>query len=445
MKSLVPTLFLVLAILSTGCKLSDQEYATINAWLLCDDCRNGERAAVKAIGGKAVHTLDVFLKGPSRGRIANMEAKFRQTYHTLPSPSVSESDYVAELRRNYVALYQRRAAISLGDIGGTGAVGALRRAQRDAVARAYRPDVVRVINAVLGMRDFPPFSGTIRPSVVRWPNSVHVIRSPSGSAWNRDEAVALYHGAPSDTLIVSRWPAVSDSFSFFAVAAPGQYALLVTGLGPPADTQVASFTIEAAPHSTHSPANAPTVTAATLPQTLQIAMGFRRGDTTDYFRFQPGTALAVTAAVSAAEDAPSLLWYTCPPTALAVLGSPDTLIGHVVDPGGAPIGGAVVRIQGTVVASLTSGTGRFSLPVTPPPPITGGKWVLQVQRIGFPPITRRVQPGADSVVLSLVPSGGGLSHYAMSVRVPAGSCRMLELAVSGVDRARVALLRFLSP
>jgi len=139
-----------------ACHLSKEEYTKIDAWLLCDDCANGERAAVKAIGGKAVHTLDRALIGPSPGRRANMEAQFRQAYRTLPgAPTVPESAYVAELRDNYVALYQRRAAISLADIGDSRALAALRRAQVQVVTRGYRSDVVRVINALLGARAVP--------------------------------------------------------------------------------------------------------------------------------------------------------------------------------------------------------------------------------------------------------------------------------------------------
>lgn len=430
-------------------KLTPDQYAKIDRWLLCDECNNGERDTVRAIGGKAVHTLDQALIGPSPGRVKNIEAQARQTHGALPDTAA----YVADLRANYVALYQRRAAISLGDIGGSRATNALRRAQRDAVARGYRADVVQVVNSVLGSAAWGRFTGQIRPSVAAWGRSVHVVRDPNASLWDGNEAVALYQAAPSDSIAISRWPLVTDSFAFIALAEPGRYALLVTGLGPPADTQVASFTISAAPHQTHTPTTAPTVTAAVFPQTLQIAMGFRPNDTTDYFRFQTGPPRAVTALASAAPDSPALRWYMCPPDSLlnvdslAAAGHPDTLIGHVIDENGNPIAGAQVSIPSSAIAAITNVAGRFGLSPFPTAPFVTDAGLVRVRavRIGYVTFDQIIQSGGDSVVISL---GGAsrLRHSGSSVRIPAGACRFLQVAIPSTDpHGRVVQLRLTSP
>lgn len=435
----------------TACKLTPKEYATIDRWLLCDDCRNGERDSVKAIGGKAVHTLDQALIRPSPGRIKNVETQARQTYRALPAPSVSEAAYVAEQRANYIALYQRRAAVSLGDIGGSRALNALRRAQRDAVARGYRADVVRVIDTVLGSATWGRFSGQIRPNVAAWGRSVHVVRDPNTPVWDGNEMVALYGAAPTDSIAISRWPQVTDSFAFSALAEAGQYALLVTGLGAPADTQVASFTISAAPHPSHPPATAPTVTAATFPQIVQVALGFRPNDTTSYYRFQAGSDLAVSALASSAPDVPVLRWYRCPPVdplgvdSLAAGGAPGSLIGHVLDENGNSIAGAQVTIVGSAIASLTNVDGRFAFSPFPMPFVSPtGLIRLRAIRIGYTAFDGVVQSG-DSVVISL---GGPsrLRHAGSSVFIPAGACRFLRVAIPSTDpHGRLVRLRLTSP
>lgn len=434
-----------------ACKLTPEEYAKIDRWLLCDDCRNGERDSVKAIGGKAVHTLDQALIRPSPGRIRNIETQARQTYRALSAPSVSEAAYVAAQRDNYLALYQRRAAVSLGDIGGSRALNALRRAQRDAQSRGYRADVIRVINTVLGSASWGRFAGQVRPNPAAWGQSVHVVRDSNTPAWDGNELVALYQALPSDSIALSRWPQVTDSFSFVALAESGPYALLVTGLGAPSDTQVATFTISAAPHPTHKPADAPTVTAALFPQTVQIAMGFRPGDTTDYYRFQPGADFAITALASSAPDVPTLRWFGCPPVdplsvdSLAAGGTPGSLIGRVVDENSDPIAGAQVRIVGSALAVITNASGRFAFTPFPLAFVTPTELIrLRATRIGYGAFDELVHSG-DSVVISL---GGPsqLRYSGSSVFIPGGACRFLQVAIPSTDpHGRLVRLRLTSP
>jgi hypothetical protein len=307
----VPTLMLALmATLVTGCKLSPQEYATIDAWLRCDECQRGERAAVKAIGGKAVHTLDRALIGPSASRIANMEAQWRQTYSMLGPSAVSESAYVAHFRGNYVAGYQTRAAISLGDIGGSRAKRALRRALGAAGPRGYRSDVVRVITAVLATTDLPRFEGTVRgplaSSAARFGDTVRVSQG-SGLAWNGNVSIVL-QGAPfpSDSDLVVTRDTLTHSLAFLAVGETGPYPLLVTNLGGRRVTQVATLTITSLlDASDRALMNCPghggcldsvlVVPTSSIPRKIFVSFGATTTDTLNALAFRPLAQDTITA------------------------------------------------------------------------------------------------------------------------------------------------------
>lgn len=437
--------FVILALWSNACRLSPREYAIIDAWLLCDDCLNGERAAVRGIGGKAVHTLDQALVGPSPGRVASKEAQFRQMYATLASPSVTESAFVAALRSNYVARYQSRAATSLGDIGGSRALRSLRRARESAAVRGYRPDVLAIIQAVLALGESDAFAGTVTPGTPRFGDTVRVAEG-GGLAWDGDESVVL-HGSPfADSLIVSRWP--PDSLAFVAVGFLGDYALSVTRLGPQAVTQVSPLRIVSPSYTSHTPTTAPLVTADSFPQTRYMLLPSQVSDSTDYFRFEPATSLTVTASLtSSGRESPDLRWFRCAPLSLVPVAGPVTALkGYVVDERGSPVGDALVRIAGTGFGSTTSGGGRFSFAAVPASPS-----VVEVRatKIGYMLSGTRVQLGADSVQIPLLFGGTteatARSRSASTVTIPVGACRLLQVVVPTWGGARVLRLRLTSP
>lgn len=409
-----------------GCRPSDREYATLDAWLLCDDCSNGERAAVQAIGSRLTRTLDQAVRGPTPGRVANKVAQFTQAYASLPSPAVTESAYVATARSNYIARYQQRAALSLGDIGTRRAVQALERAADSAVTREYRDDVVDVIETVLALVRTGPFGGAISPALVRFGDTV-IVRRGSGPGWNGNENVLL-RGAPiADSVIVTRWG--TDSLSFVVAASMGDRAVSITGLGASEDTESVLLHVVAPGYRSHTPASAPVVTAEPFPQVHYLELPSRFGDSTDFFRFEPPTALMVTAHV-AGRSGVSLRWFNCSAT-LFMPGASGSIAGVILDQSGVPLGGATVRREGTLLATTADAFGRFMLPILPPTSIVS----LRVTRLGYRTILYRVQTGADSVdlgaVLGTSPYAASVLRQASTVVIPAGACRLLQVGTSG--------------
>jgi hypothetical protein len=434
--------FALLAAL-VGCKLSPGEYEVINAWLRCNECLRGERAKVKALGERAVHTLDLALVSPSPARIANMEAQWRQAYSMLgPTPPLPETAYLAQLRSDYIAGYQIRAALSLGDINGRRARAALRRALDNAVPRGYRADVVKTIQAVLLFAETPPFAGSIRPRAARAGDTV-VVGEGNGLAWDGDESVIL-HGSPfADSVLVlprlAGW--TTDSLAFLAAAAPGPYAVSVTNLGPQALTQVAPLQIVSTRSPPTTPGSAIPVTPRTVPQSYYVPFMFRAGDTTAYFRFEPSAAVTVSAtALDPSQQSPSIRWYQCAPFVLAVLGPGDAVRGYVVDGFGVPVANAQVTIIGTTLMTTTDSRGRFS--ISGLPPAVGGVLEVRVTKIGLPPVVQRVQVGADSVAFGFVPTAPpGAVRVGAVTRFAAGTCRLLEIRGSSSGGPRIVKVK----
>ena len=436
------------SVIGLSCRLSNTEYATIDAWLLCDECVRHEREAVRAIGRAAVHTLDQALVGPSPGRVANKVAQFRQLYRMAPSPVVSESTYVAALRSNYVALYQYRAAVSLGDIGGSRALAALQRAHDSAAVRNYRPDVARALDVILALaaERRPLFTGNISTTTPHFADTVHVVRRP-GQAWTGHEQVTLHGSVFADSLVVQRWS--QDSLAFLAVGPLGDYALSVSWLGPPPGRQVIPLRIIPPGYASHTPATAlPVVVTANGPeQKRYLLLPSRPGDTTDFFRLEPTATIPVTAYVSTSGITPARLrWYSCSPLLLLATAGPlANAIGYVVDERGVPVAGATVTPVGNPVLAVTNAVGRFALsniPASPTPTLRG-------TRIGFRPSSTPVQLVADSILLGIirptVSGASGLSRHASTITIPGGDCRLLQILVPSTSGPRTLRLRLTSP
>jgi len=438
----------ILAVTLAACHLSKPEYATIDAWLLCDECPDSLRLAVKNIGGKAVHTLDQALIGPSPGRRANKAAQFRYSYAMLPSPAVSESAYVADLLSNYVANYQSHAAISLGDIRTSAALAALQRASDSAAARKYRPDVVKVINVVLALASAKSFGGTVNGNAgavsARFADTVHVGRG-AGLGWDGDESV-IVHGSPfADSLLVARWS--PDSLAFLAVAPLGDYAVSVTGLGANSARQVFPLRVVPPGYASHTAATAPLVTVDSIPQTRYLLLPSRPGDTTDFFRFEPTATHAVTASVTASGLEPATLrWLTCPALTLLTIPGPTTSVtGRVIDEQGRRVAGAEVMVPGYPTSAVTDSTGRFVLSGI----AVEAARTFVARKVGFHPTRTLVQLAADSVQLgvvdSLLTAGTAVNRHASTLTMPAGSCRLLEVLVPFGGGPRTLRLRLTSP
>jgi HEAT repeat protein len=119
----------------------------IVAWLECDECSEGELAAVVKLGQAAVPSLAASLRdGPSPARREQLRRHLEESHARLKDRSrTSAAVYVPRYTENLVALYRVRAARALSAIGGPVA----RQALEDALGQPYRDDVRQSIKAAL--------------------------------------------------------------------------------------------------------------------------------------------------------------------------------------------------------------------------------------------------------------------------------------------------------
>lgn len=132
----------------------------IDAWLLCQDCTDGELDSLTALGNlhpAVVESLSTdLLAGPSATRRSNIEQQVHLSFdadtayeHSEGAAStISSADYVALYTGNYVAVYRARAAVALAAIGGPRAGTALDSAIADQLrpgSDSLRPDVKQTV------------------------------------------------------------------------------------------------------------------------------------------------------------------------------------------------------------------------------------------------------------------------------------------------------------
>ena len=138
---------------------SRQVRHTVVKWFECEECVDGELAAVVALGDLVVPTLGATLKqGPSPASRAAVDLRLRERHAELVELAARDrsiapgdaSDYVGVYMSNFVARYRSRAAYALGEIGTKAALGALRAAPR----AELRADVRELVdNALQGNRN----------------------------------------------------------------------------------------------------------------------------------------------------------------------------------------------------------------------------------------------------------------------------------------------------
>jgi hypothetical protein len=294
--------------LLSACGLSAKEDRTIEAWLNCDECVHGERAAVRALGQDAVPTLERALRqGPPQERLAIMNQKARSIHRSLDTAArVPVQIYVSQLERNYVANYQKRAAVALADLGGDRARNALQDALAPRRITAYRADVVSAIRAAQASVDADRFLGSIEPLAPRFGDTV-IVRPTAAEPFNGNELPEL-DGSPFPALDV-RLFARPDALAFIAVAPAGPRALTLRNVGRTTRSQHATVILrtmlDVTDRRTTSCADigcqidrAPRLAAASLPyETFLSLWRIPPSDTMDVVAIQSAGAapLAVTA------------------------------------------------------------------------------------------------------------------------------------------------------
>jgi hypothetical protein len=243
---------LLACLLLTACRLSDREFNVLHAWLICDECSNGERAAVAALRSKGISRLNAELVGPSPGRDSIMRRTISQGYNLARVPGPDRRQQYVDFRHsNYVATYQKRAAVSLGDIGrpqkwiwfwnGWRAKRALDQAIADSASRHYRSDVVRVIKFVRASFDAPLFRGSFQPNPVSFGETISLVAPPAGpfdpgAPFDGDERAEL-----DETIFPqNQIPVVfsSDTLKTYAVASVGPHILRVSNVGATTNTEL---------------------------------------------------------------------------------------------------------------------------------------------------------------------------------------------------------------
>lgn len=288
-----------------GCRLAVNELQDVESWLGCDECFRGEREAAARVGKRAVPLLARALReGPSARRRQLIDTRSFLAFRQRPIAGLDSIAYAAVVRANYVASVQERAAVSLADIGGDRALGAL-----DAVlqnANAYRADVVAHVRALRRAAGQARFAFQVSPALVRVGDTV-TVRAKTGTPFSGDELAILEDSAFSaPDLVVRREP---DAIVFVAVGHPGTHVVSLTSLGPRSITEVFPLTITTlqdrsdrrafACGSMRCQADSAEPIAVTPAQPYQTFLSLHGptplADDADLFRLSPGPARRLTA------------------------------------------------------------------------------------------------------------------------------------------------------
>ena len=157
---------LCLAVLAASCVgiRSDETHAVIQHWLTCEECVNGELAALRTLGASAIDPLSSALLGPPPEVLANIRRSSAEAYArasryslTLPPaeralrPLGDSAAFVARDVNAFRSLYQVRAARGLHAINPVRArtILADRLRQSDSLpVPFFRPEVRIVVDSL---------------------------------------------------------------------------------------------------------------------------------------------------------------------------------------------------------------------------------------------------------------------------------------------------------
>ena len=150
-----------LAVLAAACPLTPEERATVDTWLLCQECSDGELDSVVALAARKSQVtrdtlIEDLLRGPSPQRRANLQQQLHTTFlevadydstHGVPLP-VTEPQFVQQYSDNIVATYKIRAAVAVATVGASvpGVAAALDSGTHDST---FRTDVREAIKFAL--------------------------------------------------------------------------------------------------------------------------------------------------------------------------------------------------------------------------------------------------------------------------------------------------------
>jgi hypothetical protein len=325
---LASTVFISSIVALVACDGLDQhEWELVDRWLNCDECINGERDSVRLLGERAVPAISERLAGPTQARQQVVMRQFDDAYNSSGGGGASRAEYVTDLLSAYKATYQKRAALSLADIGGDKAQNALDDAIADTTSRGYRDDVVDLLQFLKVKLGTSPFGGSISPSVVAYGDTVTLTPS-SGQPFTGTETFQLEDAPfPDSALVVTSVGPLPGQRKLVAAAGAGPRMVVIGNVGSAGTAHAATIMITSILDRNDramincttfdcSAAAAPEVTTASLPYGAFLTLWTTRprSDTSDVFRIIPAVASTITARVDWVGSAPlDLRWRSCVP------------------------------------------------------------------------------------------------------------------------------------
>ncbi|MGI9610728.1 MAG: RCC1 domain-containing protein [Acidimicrobiia bacterium] len=100
-----------------ACVQTGETQSIVDRWLHCEECTEGERDSVVALGAGAVPLLAVALKGLDSARTETFRIQFSEELHAVDSAlDVDSVRFVNAALNRMGSLYQKRAALVLGDL-----------------------------------------------------------------------------------------------------------------------------------------------------------------------------------------------------------------------------------------------------------------------------------------------------------------------------------------
>jgi hypothetical protein len=114
---------------AAACGLTSEERATVDSWLLCQECSDGELDSVVALAARKSQVtrdtlIEDLLRGPSPQRLANLRAQLAATFSevkdyasTHGGTQPDSAQFVQPYFDNIVASYKIRAAVAVATVG----------------------------------------------------------------------------------------------------------------------------------------------------------------------------------------------------------------------------------------------------------------------------------------------------------------------------------------
>ncbi len=152
-RAVVPMAYSFVLFWAGGCSrgISYEEYDAITAWLTCDDCLDGERERVAAIGDRAIPFLEEALDSLPGNRRDNMRAQYWELHQFMGSTGDSTT-FVDGYLQSMETAVRMRSATSLGDLGAESVLADALSGQLP----GWRPEALEALQMALLRADLPP-------------------------------------------------------------------------------------------------------------------------------------------------------------------------------------------------------------------------------------------------------------------------------------------------